>query len=1077
MRKLLLLLFCIVSLHSFSQQYGNEWIDYSQKYYKIAVTAKGIYRVTFSDMSVAGVPVGDIIPSNLQLFYKGQQQYIYVNGEADGVLNGGDYLEFYGEPNNGWFDSTFYNDPKQLVNPNYSLVNDTAYYFLTWSNSTNGKRMTVENDVSFNSYTAIDYCMREVRQDYLSYYNSTEEGCYYNDGEGYVNDYFDYNEAVHSLKREKTIATPNYISTPVNTKVTYCIVGANSLNHSIRISGLGAVIDTSYSGYITINNSFTTSIKIAQNSTLSAKSLSTNTDKNAWAWISILYSHSMDFENEGYFQFGLPKISASKYRLDITNFNGDAGTVFYDITNHKRIIPSKNGSNFQALLTNEGDSPNCILTSGLQILSPVSIKPVSSKNSTTAMFADLKTQKAQYIIITNKKLWNKANEYANYRKLKGFNVVLLDVDELYNQFGYGITKHPGAIRNFCKYALKYSPVKPEYLFVIGKSYHTKLYRNNPSLFNQCLVPSAGNPSSDALLTWKLSGTSYAPALATGRLAALTDADIDSYMNKVREYESAPGAAWMKNVLQFSGGSNAEEELTMRSHIMGYQRIFEAPLFGANVQNFYKNSSLPIANAQSDIIKQSINNGVSILCFFGHASAGGFDQNIDLPSSYDNKGKYPFLMANSCYSGDINNTGLPGISEQWVMIKDRGTIGFLANVDLGYDYYLDLFSSQLVTNISSTNYQGTIGKSILNSIQYLEKQDQSSSLIKLTSLDLILHGDPALKTNGFAKPDLVADVKYISFKPAIISTDIDSFQVKYVVVNEGRAFTDTFSVQVKRTFPNGKTNFLNFKVPGVRSRDTLSFYLPIGGILAAGMNKLEIFLDKNDTISEINEANNSLNYSFIVISTDLIPVYPYKYAIFPNDTVTFIACCPNPYVKYRTAKCQLDVSAKFDSPSLLTAATEYNNGYFTCKMPIRFVANQVYYWRVAIDKGDGNLKWNSSSFIYIPGKTGWSQADFYQFNEDDYKYLSWNEQFKNFNFINSPVRLFCSTKGNLSSEAEWNYVKYTMDGGMKSWSSCGVAAAFNVAVLDSSTLIPWPSNQSDYRRWSLHILACHTELTP
>src|ERR1035437_1582901 len=152
MKKCLLYYFLLLSLPLFSQQYGNEWINPAQKYYKVTVLSKGIHRLTFTDLFNAGVPSG-LDPVYLQLFHNGEEQYIYISGAADRLFNGNDYIEFYGEPNNGWLDTMFYYNSNQQVNPNYSMVNDSSAYFLTWNSSGVTKRLITENDASFNSYT------------------------------------------------------------------------------------------------------------------------------------------------------------------------------------------------------------------------------------------------------------------------------------------------------------------------------------------------------------------------------------------------------------------------------------------------------------------------------------------------------------------------------------------------------------------------------------------------------------------------------------------------------------------------------------------------------------------------------------------------------------------------------------------------------------------------------------------------------------------------------------------------------------------------------------------------------------
>ena len=64
-------------------QYGNEWINPGQTYYKIKVGSNGIYQVNYAALSDAGIPVNTINPKNIQLFRNGEEQHIFVAGEDD----------------------------------------------------------------------------------------------------------------------------------------------------------------------------------------------------------------------------------------------------------------------------------------------------------------------------------------------------------------------------------------------------------------------------------------------------------------------------------------------------------------------------------------------------------------------------------------------------------------------------------------------------------------------------------------------------------------------------------------------------------------------------------------------------------------------------------------------------------------------------------------------------------------------------------------------------------------------------------------------------------------------------------
>ena len=128
-----------------AQQYGNEWIDFSQRYFKIPIYKTGIHRLEYNTIKVtlfqSGVDISTIGSNEFQIFGREKEVAIYVeDGNNDGKLNGDDYIEFYAQKNDSWLDSLTYTSPEHVTNPYYSLFNDTIRYYLTWS-STNGQRM------------------------------------------------------------------------------------------------------------------------------------------------------------------------------------------------------------------------------------------------------------------------------------------------------------------------------------------------------------------------------------------------------------------------------------------------------------------------------------------------------------------------------------------------------------------------------------------------------------------------------------------------------------------------------------------------------------------------------------------------------------------------------------------------------------------------------------------------------------------------------------------------------------------------------------------------------------------------
>ena len=65
--------------------------------YKIVVDHDGLYRVTYNDLSAAGMAMTSLDPRQLHLTNQGLDVAVEVVGEDDGQFNPGDYLLFYGQ--------------------------------------------------------------------------------------------------------------------------------------------------------------------------------------------------------------------------------------------------------------------------------------------------------------------------------------------------------------------------------------------------------------------------------------------------------------------------------------------------------------------------------------------------------------------------------------------------------------------------------------------------------------------------------------------------------------------------------------------------------------------------------------------------------------------------------------------------------------------------------------------------------------------------------------------------------------------------------------------------------------------
>lgn len=590
------------------------------------------------------------------------------------------------------------------------------------------------------------------------------------------------------------------------------------------------------------------------------------------------------------------------------------------------------------------------------------------------------------------------------------------------------------------------------------------------------MPSIGWPSSDGLFSAGLNdpGT-FIPAIPTGRICAQLPEHVSWYLSKVREYESNSPAEWMKNVLHFGGGMDSSEQTTFRLYLENYKAIIEDTLFGGNVNSFYKTSSMPIQQTQLQLINDLIRNGSTLLTFFGHAAANSFDQSIEEPQNFNNQDKYPFLLANSCFVGDIHqvptsSSYLPSMSERWVLIQNHGAIGFLGSVGEGFSNYLNTFSTEFYHQIASENYGKTFGYCINQTMKKYMTQYTGDQHVINTCLNMTLQGDPAIKINSFTKPDLTVTPSAITFDPNNITTEYNDFNVKVQIKNIGMATHQSFMVEIKRTYPDNSFDIYDTIVSGCNYIKNISHKFDVNMIKGTGLNKITVSLDVNGinsygSIDELSENNNIANIDFMITSADIYPVYPYQYAIYPNNTVTLKASTGYPFAPTASYIFEIDTTDSFNSSLYQRSnpAIVQSGGVVSWTPTITLEDSTVYYWRVG--KSGSTTTWNESSFIYIKGKTGWSQAHFFQFKKDYYQWIEYNKLARKFEFISTPQGLIAHNVGLADESNEYLQIQFRINSGVLSnqgqMASCGPSPKVHIAVIDPLRVQCLPSNFGNF----------------
>ncbi|MES2566303.1 MAG: C25 family cysteine peptidase [Bacteroidota bacterium] len=1076
--------FLFFTANLFAQNYGNEWIDYSQKHYRIAIPKTGIYRIDYTTLINAGIPVGSINPKNFQIFLKGEEQYIHVIGEADDVFNPSDYIEFYAKKNDALTDSFIYENITRLPNPYIALFNDTNYVFLTWNSTVNNRRAAIETDINFAPYTPSAYFYTEKVETSKSSYSQGQAFVddaitdpRYISGEGYgtnIERGTNLQTNFGNLNVYQSASLPVYIKASFSGSSAR-FNGSLSYDHEIKLDYLN-----NNGNYVTLNDTtfFGTSQIFIQNQINSAQLQNTSHLKISSEINQLIYNNHTNIH---YLYLKYPQIpdllntsekiffisdnpSSTKSYLDIQNLNvGSSQVLLYDLTNHKYIPTVVVGNNVKALIPNSSTEKECYLTTTANVTNVTVLSAVNQ----TGFFTNYMTSNTDsaFVIITNKSLQTSANTYKAYRQSSagGSNhVIMADIDDLYDQFAYGNIKNPLAIKNYCRFLSDQLPTPPKYLLLIGKSIRNAMVRSNGTNWNMCKVPTLGIPSSDNLLTTRIKGTnSSTPFIPVGRISARTDLDVMNYLDKVKSHEgngenglasTDPPKDWHKRVLHFSGGADKYQQAAFKSYLETFGNIIKDTLFGASTFSFQKTTSAPIQINVSDSVTDLINYGASLITFFGHGSVTGFDQAIDNPNIYSNKDKYPLFVANSCYSGDIHLPESNSTSEVFTLIPDKGSIGFIASSSSGLVSTLYIYTEQIYKSLAYETYYKGVGDAIKNSCL---KSSMSPSVEQIiTNLEMTLEGDPSVHINSFSKPDYVIENSYVSFDSYTFSDEIG---VSIRIKNNGKALRDSFIVKTERYFPNGDSISYFRKVKAPFNQDTLKFNIPKNIENAVGLNHFKVTIDYYNTITELSENNNSTTgtVDLFISGGDVVPVFPYKYAIVPNTTqITLKASTADLFAPAANYILQLDTSDAFLTP-IATTTINSVGGMIQWTVNLPGADSTVYFWRIKKDSVliTDHLKWRESSFQKILGKNGWAQAHFHQFKDDRFQFVNYLKPQRKFAFYNNKISVTCQ---NEYKGGDLYGIRYALNTTIESNFNFNNNDGWSIAVFDSVSIHPMTS---------------------
>ena len=326
-----------------------------------------------------------------------------------------------------------------------------------------------------------------------------------------------------------------------------------------------------------------------------------------------------------------------------------------------------------------------------------------------------------YLIVAHSRLIDAIQPLAEFHRTRGLRVAVADVDAVYDEFNGGIA-HPGAIRNLVEWGNEHWQVKPRYLLLVGDAsadiHHdarserlnsgayamrphpsreenmlpgalsnmptTPYTQWDPDLPNRNLIPTwqfaspEGQAASDnAFVTLK--PNDFHPTLAVGRLPVIQPAEVKAIVDKTIAYMTRPASGdWRREITFISTDEvrsfKAESDRLAAS--LGAQ--------GYGIKSLYTKqdaSEAAFAHAQ---LKEDLDSGNLLVHFLGHG--GAFIWRVGPPadlftlddvSNLTNAGRYPMVLAMTCFSAPFDNPTEDSIGERFLRESERGAVAVFA----------------------------------------------------------------------------------------------------------------------------------------------------------------------------------------------------------------------------------------------------------------------------------------------------------------------------------------------------------------------------------------------------------------
>ncbi|MBU1706612.1 hypothetical protein KKB28_01700, partial [bacterium] len=682
--------------------------EFSERF-KIIVDEEGVYRVTQDMLASAGVPVNQIDPRTIKLKVRGREIPIFVEGEADGVFNPQDYLEFYGIENRQTYtrvdDELYYWDTFDHEYRYYSSGealykdpwSDENVYWFSW-NGPYGLRLGEENaewepsvgqPVLFLKTTV--HFEEDYYYDQLSHGGSalpypsrlTEFGPY-----GVVMDHWFFTGIVNAFE---TRDIPVYLAYPdtqslasihqviirtalqgitfydhrtilyLNGRTDQGLSVGKISNEDDRVawkSQSALVIETvpdPLEGGITnqdlVHGRNTVTLSVTGDGRAG------NTDGVALNWIEITYER-LPIALGGGIRFDFDTTRGETFEFNIRGFQmphievwklGKARLTNAEV---RWVTPVDDNPSWAVrFLMTPTQAYEMVVFDETYLKTPAAILPEYSTRDLRSLPG------AEYIMLVHESfLEEPAIESFRQRRMATFSghVEVVTPTEIYEQFNNGIL-NPEAIRDFLSYAYDHWSIRPTHMCIVGDG---SLDVKDSRHYGGSLIPGMyvlgeqyGRGPADGLFGC-VSGPPWdlIPDITVGRISCRTSEELETYLEKIAIYEDDPDFAsdWKSKYI-FVADKIDDEGRNFAQNFC--EPVYQDMPNHINTTRVYSDDLEPAQRVTT--LREAFRKGGVIVNYNGHGGGGLWSgdelMTISTTRQLLNRRRYPFITSFTCYS--------------------------------------------------------------------------------------------------------------------------------------------------------------------------------------------------------------------------------------------------------------------------------------------------------------------------------------------------------------------------------------------------------------------------------------------